>query len=253
MGSGTGAPVNNNTGHPVAAGLGAGGVAGAVDHHHHAHHPGTGAGHPLATGAAVGATTAAVDHHHHHNAHNAGTGVGTGVGTGLGTGTHGTHTEHIATHDPAAMDQHGNPLYPSPHAPASGVTGATGLGGAVHGSGGLKTSSGKSPSTQAFIGKVEHAVGTIISSETLKAKGIAKEQEAIAVKNQAAELSEAERLEAHAGLARDRANQHAATGAIHSHQHGAVGMGAAPTNVGEIGQASQGIGGIGGAPATRAI
>jgi len=244
-----GAPVNDQ-GHPMAAGLGTGAATAAIDHHHHEKHPESGSGHPLAAGAAVGGATAAIDHHHH-NHHNAAVApVGT---TGHGTGV--THSEHIATQDPALMDQHANPLYPSPHAPgaeAAALGTGAGAGVGTH-SGNLKTASGKSPSTQAFIGKVEHAVGTIVHSESLKAKGIAKEQEAIAIKNQSLETREAERLESQAGLARDRANQHAATGAMHSHQHGAVGYGAAPTNVGEIGQASQGIGGIGGGAATRAI
>jgi len=269
MGTGPGmAGVGAHNNHPNAKAAAAGAGVAAAEHHHVQNQGGAThlGNHPT---AAAGALAAGAEHHHATHGHNA-TGAGDTTGTGVGTGTglgHGHHTDHLAQHDPALMQREANPLYPSPHAPGAGAVGAgagavgagagTGAGtGGTHSSN-ITTSSGKSPSTQAFIGKVEHAVGTVLGSESMKAKGIAKEQEAMAVKGQQRELSEAERLEAHAGLARDRANQHAATGAFHSHAkdnaHMQAGYGAAPTQVGEIGQATQGVGGIGGAGAARAI
>ncbi|KIJ49732.1 hypothetical protein M422DRAFT_777205 [Sphaerobolus stellatus SS14] len=65
-------------------------------------------------------------------------------------------------------------------------------------------------SEKAFIGKLEHAAGTILCSSSLKAKGIQKEREAQALKVQAAELSAAERLEQEARMRRERAVAHGA-------------------------------------------
>ncbi len=48
---------------------------------------------------------------------------------------------------------------------------------------------------QRLEGKLQSAVGTMIGSQTLKAKGQAKEREAVALKAQAAELNEAEHYE----------------------------------------------------------
>lgn len=59
-----------------------------------------------------------------------------------------------------------------------------------------------------MAGKVEHAVGSLVGSQALKAKGIQKEQEASAFKAQSAEIAEAERLEKEAMLRRERAVQH---------------------------------------------
>ncbi|KAJ3487803.1 hypothetical protein NLI96_g3296 [Meripilus lineatus] len=61
-----------------------------------------------------------------------------------------------------------------------------------------------------MAGKVEHAVGSLVGSQALKAKGIQKEQEASAFKAQSAEIAEAERLEKEAMLRRERAVQHGA-------------------------------------------
>jgi len=62
----------------------------------------------------------------------------------------------------------------------------------------------------ALTGKIEHAVGSIVGSKSLKAKGIQKEQEARGLKIQSQELAEAERLEHEAGLRRERAVAHGA-------------------------------------------
>jgi len=68
----------------------------------------------------------------------------------------------------------------------------------------------------AITGKVEHAVGSMIGSKSLKAKGIQKEQEAMAFKAQGSELAEAERHEREALMRRERAVAH---GAHPDHRH----------------------------------
>lgn len=124
---------------------------------HHNHHRGA---EGAAAGAAVGAGAEA---HHQHNQHN-------------------RHENHIAANDPATMGQNNNPLYSQPNAPGGttiGGPGGTGVG-ATNTTGGAsgpaKTASGHSAGTQAMIGKVEHAAGVLLSSQTLKAKGLAKEE-----------------------------------------------------------------------------
>jgi hypothetical protein len=67
-----------------------------------------------------------------------------------------------------------------------------------------------------MTGKVEHAIGSMIGSKSLKAKGIQKEQEAQAFKVQGSELAEAERLEREALMRRERAVAH---GAHPDHKH----------------------------------
>jgi len=62
----------------------------------------------------------------------------------------------------------------------------------------------------AMTGKIEHAVGSLVGSKSLKAKGIQKEQEARGLKIQSQELAEAEKLEHEAGLRRERAVAHGA-------------------------------------------
>jgi len=63
---------------------------------------------------------------------------------------------------------------------------------------------------QRMTGKVEKAIGTLVGSNALKAKGLQKEQEATAIKSQGRELAEAERLEQEAILRRERAVAHGA-------------------------------------------
>lgn len=65
-----------------------------------------------------------------------------------------------------------------------------------------------SGSGSSTAGKIEHAVGSLVGSQALKAKGMQKEQEAQAFKAQSTEIAEAERLEKEAMLRRERAVQH---------------------------------------------
>ncbi|OCB86301.1 hypothetical protein A7U60_g6613 [Sanghuangporus baumii] len=97
-----------------------------------------------------------------------------------------------------------------------------------------------------FAGKVESAVGSMLGSENLKRKGLEKEQESQALKLQAAELSEAERLEQDALATRQRAVAH---GAHPDHKYlGSHNPGAGAANMNELGDgANTGIGGMGGA------
>ena len=129
----------------------------------------------------------------------AGTGHGVG-GTGNnmgGQGTHGTGPGQFAgneaggRHGGAAAlpmapptDSHGRPINPA----------STG-----HGGGGSR-----------LIGKSETAVGSAVGSQSLKARGYAKEQEAGALKAQAGELKEADRLQHEADARRERAVAHGA-------------------------------------------
>ncbi|KAG9223265.1 hypothetical protein CCMSSC00406_0000046 [Pleurotus cornucopiae] len=100
--------------------------------------------------------------------------------------------------------------------PYSSVTGAgTGVGyGAAdippastlgHGNERHRDGSGKR-----FSGKVEHAVGSMLGSNALKAKGLQKQHEADSINLQSQELAEAERLEAEAFKRRERAVAHGA-------------------------------------------
>ncbi|KZS98257.1 hypothetical protein SISNIDRAFT_481019 [Sistotremastrum niveocremeum HHB9708] len=205
----------------------------------------------------------------HHNHHPGATGVAAGAALGAGAEAHHAHNRHegnlAAQQDPANMGAHHNPLYSSPNAPGGNTTtvggaGATGTnatnttGGA---SGPVKTASGHSAGTQAMIGKVEHAAGVILSSQTLKAKGLAKEEEAAAVKAQNQELANAQQMENSANLARDRAAVHGAHGTAHAHARENINAGgnygAGPTNASDVG-AGYGVGGVGGAgPGVRPL
>ncbi|KAJ6614586.1 hypothetical protein B0H10DRAFT_2221150 [Mycena sp. CBHHK59/15] len=62
----------------------------------------------------------------------------------------------------------------------------------------------------AMMGKIEHALGSFVGSNALKAKGMQKEREAHGLIIQSQELAEAERLEHEAGLRRQRAVAHGA-------------------------------------------
>ncbi|KAF8887549.1 hypothetical protein BD779DRAFT_1396983, partial [Infundibulicybe gibba] len=61
-----------------------------------------------------------------------------------------------------------------------------------------------------LTGKVEQAVGSMVGSSALRAKGLQKEQEANSIKVQGQELAEAERLEREAMTRRERAVGHGA-------------------------------------------
>jgi len=150
---------------------------------------------------------------------------GIGAGTGVAHGTHGTHN----THTTGTTGTH-----TGTHNTHTGTGTHTGTNEPLHSSH-VQTSTGHSPSTQITLGKLEHAAGTVLHSSTLKAKGDAKIAEGEAVKGQIAELRNAEAMETHAQLARERAGVHAARGVVHgsTHEavgtHGAGGMGVPPT------------------------
>jgi uncharacterized protein YjbJ (UPF0337 family) len=59
-------------------------------------------------------------------------------------------------------------------------------------------------------GKAQQLAGMVLSSQSMKAKGAAKEQEAAALRHQGDSLEQAEHHEAAARQARERAVQHGA-------------------------------------------
>ncbi|KAG8696454.1 hypothetical protein FRC09_008509, partial [Ceratobasidium sp. 395] len=59
-------------------------------------------------------------------------------------------------------------------------------------------------------GKAQQLAGIVLSSQSMKAKGAAKEQEAAALRHQAVNIDEAEKHEAAARAARERAVAHGA-------------------------------------------
>ncbi|KAK7684569.1 hypothetical protein QCA50_012516 [Cerrena zonata] len=134
--------------------------------------------------------------------HNAGPGFG-GNTTGIGSANAGYNTQPglnnrqgyagtTGNHDPYGTTvAHNDPSVP----PAQHINSGSG-----HHSG----------TGSSITGKVEHAVGSMVGSQALKMKGIQKEQEAQAFKQQSAELVEAEKLEREALLRRERAVQHGA-------------------------------------------
>ncbi|KAJ7214046.1 hypothetical protein GGX14DRAFT_542307 [Mycena pura] len=61
-----------------------------------------------------------------------------------------------------------------------------------------------------FVGKVEHAIGTILGNESLKAKGAMKESQARDANIRHSDLAQAAQLEREAGLRRERAVNHGA-------------------------------------------
>jgi len=106
-------------------------------------------------------------------------------------------------------------------------------------------STGSRPSSGGRLtGKIEHAVGALVGSQQLKAKGVQKEQEAAAINQQGDLLAEAERHEKDAVLIRERAVQHGAHpdnrhlgGIANAPQSGNNDMGAGQgTGVGRTGQ-----------------
>ncbi|KAJ7269609.1 hypothetical protein C8J57DRAFT_1716675 [Mycena rebaudengoi] len=159
----------------------------------------------------MGTTAPMVGHHHMANdtypATTAGTGaadtriLGTapmGMGGGLASTTMGHHNAGLtntAGHEPTMAGHH--------HA---GTGAAIPPIGAVSGTQNHHSSGGGG----AMTGKIEHAIGTIVGSSSLKAKGLQKEEEARGLKIQSQELAEAERLESQAALRRERAVAHGA-------------------------------------------
>jgi hypothetical protein len=137
-----------------------------------------------------------------------GTAGAPGYGAGTGTGHHGAGVpaDHMANAYPGTASAGG--FYPGPDSgrgvSASGEPGIPPTHTVNHGS---TTGSG---SGSAFAGKVEQAVGTLLSSQSLKAKGLQKEEEARALKAQSRELTAAEQLEKEAAMRRERAVAHGA-------------------------------------------
>ncbi|TFK32032.1 hypothetical protein BDQ12DRAFT_64726 [Crucibulum laeve] len=84
-----------------------------------------------------------------------------------------------------------------------------------------------------MTGKVESAIGSMVGSNALKAKGLQKEQEANNIKLQGQELAEAERLEREALMRRERAVGH---GAHPENKH--LGAGMNNNNLGRTGPGS---------------
>ncbi|KAF8156003.1 hypothetical protein B0H34DRAFT_517281 [Crassisporium funariophilum] len=83
-----------------------------------------------------------------------------------------------------------------------------------------------------MTGKVESAIGSMVGSNALKAKGLQKEQEANSVKLQGRELAEAERLEREALMRRERAVGHGAHPANSALGAGHIGQGGAGGGMG---------------------
>ncbi|KAJ7668030.1 hypothetical protein B0H17DRAFT_1088420 [Mycena rosella] len=130
-------------------------------------------------------------------------GAGMGQGANVGGGRH---------HVPAAAGMHNDGMHNDGMMAGQGQQYGAGGGAAIPPTGALSSQHQQQPHSGggAMTGKIEHAVGSIVGSKTLKAKGIQKEQEAKGMKIQSQELAEAERLEAEAGLRRERAVGHGA-------------------------------------------
>ncbi|KAJ7109612.1 hypothetical protein C8R43DRAFT_1042936 [Mycena crocata] len=176
----------------------------------------------------------------HHTTELEGTGYGAGAtgtgvgrthetyptGTGIG-GTHETyagapgHTGTVGMGEPGM----GNPTHVGGHHVPAGTHGGmhndgmmadqygTGVGGPGAGGAAIPPAgaiANEPRSGGKMTGKIEHAVGSLVGSQSLKAKGIQKEREAQGLKVQSRELAEAERLEHEAGIRRERAVAHGA-------------------------------------------
>lgn len=161
-----------------------------------------------------------------------GVGTGTGIGHGLGhdqphsTGLgHNQHTMGTTapTHHTGATHNVGTGMHTqaADHTmiPAHGGSAATGHNSTSHSQPGKGTE---------IVGKLEHAVGTLVGSQSMKMKGAQKEHAAHNSKLQNLELSEAERLEHEAGLRRERAANYGAgthSGVPPQHHGGTGGVG----------------------------
>ncbi|KAI4525074.1 hypothetical protein K525DRAFT_266452 [Schizophyllum commune Loenen D] len=126
-------------------------------------------------------------------------GVGTHAGPGV-TETHGPGYQRGAapptTH--GGIGHHGGGVNA---APATGTGHAYGTGVGAPRSTGAGMGARSSGSGHETMGKMEHALGTLVSSNTLKARGAQKEQEGRTLK----ELGEADRMEEEANIRRERA------------------------------------------------
>ncbi|KAL1717070.1 hypothetical protein EV715DRAFT_292610 [Schizophyllum commune] len=128
-------------------------------------------------------------------------GVATHAGPGV-TETHGPGYQRGAappTH--GGIGHHGGGVNA---APATGTGHAYGTGVGAPRSTGAGMGARSSGSGHETMGKLEHAAGTLLSSNTLKARGAQKEQEGRTLK----ELGEADRMEEEANIRRQRALAH---------------------------------------------
>ncbi|KAF9477960.1 hypothetical protein BDN70DRAFT_922252 [Pholiota conissans] len=117
-----------------------------------------------------------------------------------GTGQHGA-SQPLTRDDPYAATDIG-----SGH--LGGASGIPPAGAIDHGT--SQTRSSSHGSGGRLAGKIESAIGTMLGSDALKAKGLQKENEANSIKLQGRELAEAERLEREALMRRERAVAHGA-------------------------------------------
>ena len=172
-------------------------------HHEHENVPATGmSGYDNTTSTTTAPGTGAAGLNNYDDPY-ANTGTNTGMtgrhhhdSTTLGSGRH--HADP-ALADTTRGDYNNNNAYAG--------TG-TGMTGTHHGAAatGERASSGGGGGMKALEGKVERGLGTMVGSASLKAKGLEKEQEAAAIKAQAAHIERAERLEAEASTHRERAS-----------------------------------------------
>jgi len=211
--SGVGAPLDNSYehqtathGHPGAAT--AGGAA-----------LGAGAGHELGGHAGPGAAVGGIAGNHTSHQHNQPT---SGYNDGY-AGQPGAMNTNTTSHHPVRNEVGGAALgaetghHMGNHAGAGAAAG--GLAGreeAHHhagtnaaGVGGVGVNEGVASSRELknleMKGKAQQLAGMVLSSQTMKAKGLAKEQEAVALRHQGENLQQAEHHEAAARLARERA------------------------------------------------
>lgn len=186
-----GGAVNQNTSMPAEYGRGGAGAAGM---------PGVG--------------------HHEHGVGHHGPGVGAGVGPGAGQYDQGYDNRGGFTERGGYDNQAG-------YGQTGGVTGSNATGGVGHGMGTTGPAPGvggvgggmashnmppdfREGKRMERSGQLEHAFGTILSSQTMKAKGAAKEAEGRQMKLQAQEIGRAQGFEQEAQLSRERALAHGA-------------------------------------------
>jgi hypothetical protein len=171
----------------------------------------------------------------------------TGTNTGITGRHHDSTTAGLGHHhaDPALANTtrggYGDDAYAG-----TGTGGMTGT--HHHGTDATSTrTSSAGGGMKALEGKIERGLGTMVGSASLKAKGIEKEQEAAAMKVQAAHLERAERLETEAATHRDRAVAYGAP-AEHRHVGGVRPSGDNSAMPGEQMVSQPGGGGYGGNP-----
>ncbi|KAF8182027.1 hypothetical protein BJ912DRAFT_1061852 [Pholiota molesta] len=143
-----------------------------------------------------------------------------------GPGQHGQHAA-FAQDDPYTAGGVGSAHHPG----GRGIPPTTG---ALdhHGAGAAQSGPGSGGAGGRLAGKIETAIGTIVGSDALKAKGLQQEHAAAAVKLQGRELAEAER---EALVRRERAVAHGAdpaNSALGAGNPGAGNMGAGNPGVG---------------------